>query len=268
MTAVKLHPGRRPWAHHWYHLERDVFLFAGQPPHGTRYQRESPQLKSVTIWDTRYEDYMREIPFRDTTHPIDSNGLWLGEYDAMKVCYWFKMMLDGSSSLQTINIYRSYGSVYEEMSSSLSPKMAVSRSSAVKNLFGDDTVYLVDLRNEADVNRVSSILCNEDSAKLAVEAMETIHRHVRRDEYLYYSELLEHLKFLWLDTAYKWNKERGLPARQVEQRYYWHKDKRVFACDNKNWSGDDPEIQLILEKMPKIALVYVLVALEHRKRVR
>lgn len=215
----------------------------------------SHRLKAVTIWDFRYEHHHR-IPWSG----VESvNGL-TGVYDAMNICYWFGMMLDGCCPVHTINIYRSLGDQYEMLWESPLTGMVVGRSSATEKLFGDDTVYLVDLRDESEVKKVSFILSDEDSARTAVEAMERVHQDVQRNGYLYYSELLEHLKFLWLDTTYKWNKERGLPARHVEQSYYWHEGKRVFVCDNKNWSEDDPEIRQILEKMPKIEIVFVLVS--------
>lgn len=236
-----------------------------RPPQIQEWDSVFRRLKSVTIMDSRYGTGI-DTPWGgiDTiTIRDDLSCYYEGKYDAMGVCYWYRMMLDGRCPLETINI-QYYPEDELDLCMARLAKMAVGTGSrAVRRLFGGDTFCLVDLQKEAEVRRASSILANENAAGAAVATMQRAHRDVRRREYLYHSELLQHLKFLWLDTVYNRNKERGLPARRVEQKYYWDEDLRVFVCDGKNWSEDDPEIREILQQMPKIAVVYILLESSH-----
>ncbi|XXH05202.1 hypothetical protein Hte_011627 [Hypoxylon texense] len=220
-------------------------------------------LTSVTIGDSRHQNHIgTSTPWNGILRVLpQDNGtiLYEGKYDALGVTHWFRNILHGRMpALKTINIHRHARSEVALLQSSLEEFAVGVGSDAVKSVFGDDAVHLVDLADDRHVRRVLSALGGEAPARLAMLGLRETHRLLARG--IYRDELVEHLEFLWLHTVYLWKKDRGVrPRRKVGCFYYWAEEHGVFICDEKSWDRDDPDILEILEDMPEIRLVYTLV---------
>ncbi|KAL7626393.1 hypothetical protein AAE478_003165 [Parahypoxylon ruwenzoriense] len=206
-------------------------------------------LPTVTIWDYLRGDWSENVNPR-TYEKIIDKICSLEEYDNNRLAPWFDAILEGRVKLKTLNFfrhdYRSFNSFIIDNSRD---------SPAVARLFGNDSVLVLDLMDEANINRVLSILKSHPSTQDCAKGLEVTYDRLKLSEFERWTELQFEMKFLWLSKAYKMDVDKGLSAVNVstwETRLYWDGFRKVV------WDEEDPWISKTLKKMPEAKLVYIL----------